>query len=160
MILLSGYAYYVARTPQIIGTNYLTRYFVIPRNRWLNIYLHKYTGSDDDRALHDHPWNSVSFLLKGSIIEVKRHTSCDPVGIGDMSPAFHVWETKTEVQRFVLFYRNAEYAHRLIINSNIAWTLFITGRKIRAWGFHCPKGWVHWRDFTDSTGNHVGKGCE
>ena len=28
------------------------------------------------------------------------------------------------------------------------------------WGFHCPKGWVHWRDFTaGKDGEIVGKGC-
>jgi hypothetical protein len=42
-----------------------------------------------------------------------------------------------------------------------AWTLFITGRLKRDWGFHCPKGWVPWWQFTDTTtgGNQVGAGC-
>jgi hypothetical protein len=41
-----------------------------------------------------------------------------------------------------------------------AWTLFITGRRVRDWGFHCPKGWVPWQEFTDPTDSgRVGKGC-
>lgn len=33
---------------------YLLRWFIIPRNRFFNIYLHKFLRSDDDRALLDH----------------------------------------------------------------------------------------------------------
>lgn len=41
-----------------IGGNanpYLLRWWVIPRNRFFNVYLHKFLRDDDDRALHDHP---------------------------------------------------------------------------------------------------------
>lgn len=33
---------------------YLLRWYIIP----LNVYLHKFMRSDDDRALHDHPSDS------------------------------------------------------------------------------------------------------
>jgi hypothetical protein len=41
-----------------------------------------------------------------------------------------------------------------------ALTLFITGPKVREWGFHCPQGFVHWRDFVhpDDPGG-IGPGC-
>ena len=58
--------------PFVIGEPeepYLKRWFILPRNRWFNIYLHHFHRSDDDQALHDHPWASVSILLKGSYIE-------------------------------------------------------------------------------------------
>jgi hypothetical protein len=51
---------------------YLTRWHLIPRNRWLNLYLHKFVHGDDERALHDHPWASASLILEGRYIE---HTS-------------------------------------------------------------------------------------
>lgn len=51
---------------------YLTRWHLIPRNRWFNLYLHKFVHGDDERALHDHPWPSASLLLEGRYIE---HTS-------------------------------------------------------------------------------------
>lgn len=41
-------------------------------------------------------------------------------------------------------------------------TLFITGPRVREWGFWCPKiGWRHWRVFTDpdNTGQ-IGRGCD
>jgi hypothetical protein len=41
------------------------------------------------------------------------------------------------------------------------WTVFITGPIVREWGFHCPKGWVHWREFTDARDSgSIGKGCD
>ena len=44
---------------------YLTRWHVLPRNKWFNIYLHRFIHGDDDRALHDHPWHSASLILDG-----------------------------------------------------------------------------------------------
>lgn len=35
---------------------YMKRWWLIPRNKWFNIYLHQFMRDDDDRALHDHPW--------------------------------------------------------------------------------------------------------
>lgn len=89
-----------------------------------NLYLHRYLGSDDDRALHDHPWPSWSILLWGSLVEV---TAGGEKRIWPLIPKF----------------RSAEYSHRLILKSRGALTLFYTGKKSREWGFHCPKGWVH-----------------
>lgn len=48
---------------------YLTRWHIIPRNPWFNIYLHYFEHGDDDRALHDHPWRSASLILDGRYIE-------------------------------------------------------------------------------------------
>lgn len=48
---------------------YLTRWRVLPRNKWFNIYLHRFIHGDDDRALHDHPWHSASLILDGRYIE-------------------------------------------------------------------------------------------
>lgn len=64
--LLSGRPHFI-----IGGTDrpYLLRWFLIPRNRWFNIYLHKFCRDDDDRALHDHPWWFVSIMLQGSYVE-------------------------------------------------------------------------------------------
>src|SRR5689334_12083560 len=56
-----------------IGRNYLYRWYIIPNNRLLNVYLHKFVGSDDDRALHDRPWPNVSILLKGVYLEHTKH---------------------------------------------------------------------------------------
>lgn len=132
----------IKRAPDlIIGNDYLSRWYVVPRNRYFNVYLHKFTGSDDDRAMHDHPWWSLSFLFKG---ELKEH---------------HLNGIRL-IPRWFPILRSARFAHRFEVINGPVLTLFITGPKIRQWGFHCPNNWRHWKEFTDVTGNNVGAGCE
>ena len=59
-------------------------------------------------------------------------------------------------------FRRSVAAHRLeLIDDEPVWSLFITGPIIREWGFHCPKGWRHWKEFVDSRDiGQVGRGCE
>lgn len=125
---------------------YLRRWWLIPRNRWLNVYLHEFCRSDDDRALHDHPWWNLSILLRGQYIE---HTIADG-GIN----------VRTERQAGDVKFRSADAAHRIELSDGHCWTLFLTGPRLREWGFHCPRGWVHWRDFTSGpNGETIGRGC-
>lgn len=127
----------------IIGDNYMRRWWVIPRNRMFNLYLHEINKSDDDRAFHDHPWVNTSFLIRGSYIE---HT---PEG------------------RFVrragdMIERPANALHRLeVVDNARVISLFSTGPIIRQWGFDCPQGWRHWKDFTHTDGktSTTGRGC-
>ncbi|GEM_PF-2641704 len=41
-------------------------------------------------------------------------------------------------------------------------TLFITGPRLRTWGFHCEReGWIPWQRFTASNdAGAIGKGCQ
>jgi hypothetical protein len=51
--------------------------------------------------------------------------------------------------------------HRVELTHGHCWTLFITGPKVRDWGFQCPHGWRHWQDFTAGPrGEVVGRGCD
>lgn len=128
-------------------TPYMRRWWVIPRNRWFNIYLHQFLRSDDDRALHDHPWFNVSILLRGRYVE----HSIRAGGVG------HAVERHTGAVKF----RAPWSAHRVeIAEGEECWTLFVTGPVQREWGFHCTRGWRPWREFVDArdTGA-VGKGC-
>lgn len=156
----------VVRPPDfVIGTDdspYLQRWWLLPRNRFFNAYLHCFLRDDDDRALHDHPWWSLSLILKGSYIE---HT----IHAGGM----HSRE-RLETGRWRL--RSAKHAHRIELEDAIAmrdgrvylkgkercWTLFLTGPVIRNWGFHCPdRGWVNWERFTDPADKgRTGPGCD
>ena len=50
---------------------YLLRWWVIERNKHEgNHYRHCIIKSDDDRALHDHPWPSVSIVREGVLREI------------------------------------------------------------------------------------------
>lgn len=156
---------------------YLLRWYVIPRNRFFNIYLHKFCRSDDDRALHDHPWLfNMSILLKGDYIE---HVFKKRKGIYAMSTLPGI--IKKYRRRGAVYFRIGKAPHRVQLNTEYrkvfevergfagmkefeipVWTLFITGPKVRKWGFYCPKGKVRWERFVSITekGNHVGRGCD
>lgn len=131
------------RAPDVkIGGDYLHRWFVIPRNAFANVYLHLFLRSDDDRALHDHPWANSSYILHGSYDE---HT---PEGVFRRNPGDFVE-------------RPAGALHRVeLIDGQPVVSLFTTGPKIRDWGFACPQGWVPWQEFLDrSDPTQVGRGC-
>lgn len=72
----------------------------------------------------------------------------------------HSFKGIRNIPRFFPVFRTAKFAHRLELVQGPVWTIFITGPRIREWGFYCPKGWRHWTVFTDKTGNNIGKGCD
>ncbi|MGE0845508.1 MAG: hypothetical protein AB7L41_04510, partial [Flavobacteriaceae bacterium] len=109
------------------GDPYMQRWWLLPRNRAFNVYLHRMLHDDDDRALHDHPWPSLSLMLDGRIIE---HFSTDPADGGWLECR---WLLAGDV-----VWRPARFAHRLVIPSPPAITVFITGPRLREWGFWCP----------------------
>jgi hypothetical protein len=140
------------RQPDVIigpkNDPYLRRWWVIPRNRFFNIYLHNIRHSDDDRALHDHPWWNLSVILSGGYCEITPN-------------ALH-WRKRGSIT-----FRKAEAAHRIAMDKTQqqggdkpCWTIFITGPVIREWGFHCPNGWIPWRKFVDDRDSGlIGRGC-
>ncbi|MGH8075605.1 MAG: hypothetical protein ACREO4_16265 [Lysobacter sp.] len=152
----------MARAPDfIVGADspdgaYLNRWWLIPRNRVFNVYLHEFLRDDDDRALHDHPWAWCSFLLHGEYIE---HTIADG--------GIHRRQVR---QAGSLKVSGPRRAHRIELfdfgmeaqqGKERCWTIFITGPRMRRWGFHCPKGWVDFARFTKpgATGE-MGAGCD
>lgn len=140
------------------GTDYLQRWWVIPRNKWFNIYLHKFVHSDEDRALHDHPWWNMSLLLKGSYVEIMPGPS--PRAVGRRRLMTEHTKVRSPGRPVI---RRPTSLHRVeLINGKPVWSLFITGPTIREWGFACPQGWRHWKDFVSVVpgGNDTGKGCD
>lgn len=127
----------MCRVPDfVIGGDYMSRWYIIPRNESMNLYLHQITRSDLD-VMHDHPWDNSSLLISGGYLE---HT---PDGVFQRGPGDIVE-------------RKAEDAHKLeLLYDQPAVSLFFTGRKRREWGFHCPNGWVPWQQFTG--GYHNGR---
>ncbi len=128
---------------------YLKRWHLIPRNPAFNIYLHQFLRSDDDRALHDHPWVNLSILLHGTYTE---HT----IAAGGI-------HERTVRRTGDLKLRGALDAHRIELTDGPCWTLFLTGPRWRIWGFHCAEaGWVPWKQFTRELPggvSEVGAGC-
>jgi hypothetical protein len=126
------------------GRVQLERWYLIPRNEVMNLYLHRFLLSDEDQALHDHPGDNRSWLLRGYYQEVTPDDTFMRVA-GDVVD------------------RKAEMPHRVqLLDEAPVLSLFQIGPVRREWGFHCPKGWTHWREFNRVTaaGNHtIKRGC-
>lgn len=130
---------------------YLVRWYLIPRNKYFNVYLHNMLRDDDD-VLHDHPWWSLSLALTDGLCEFYQ-------------PKPHkVHPDVCKMVRFIyqgsVIFRSSRFAHQLVL-AKPAWTIFITGPVLRDWGFWCPKGFRHFKDYVavkDGV-SKVGRGC-
>jgi hypothetical protein len=137
---------------------YLRRWWVVPRNEWFNVYLHQFLADDDDRALHDHPyqWN-VSVVLKGRYTEILPQY---PVVLFDFLGRP---KTVSRIRKACrAYFRWGPSPHRIVlVDGKPVWTLFITGPRVREWGFYCPRGWRPWQKFTSpSNRGEIGRGCD
>jgi hypothetical protein len=140
------------RTPDLIigpRDNPQTLRWHLLRWRGWQLSLHKWCRSDEDRALHDHTGDSISLILNYGYIEKTPYAA-------HWRPA---WRP---------IFRKAEAPHRIILDADSApvWSLWLRWPPRREWGFHCPKGWRHWRDFCAerdykaSGTSTVGRGCD
>lgn len=120
------------------------------KERGWQLSLHKWFRSDDDRALHDHRSWSLSIILTGGYYEVTKDGSrwC---GVGSF------------------IFRRAETPHRVLLKDGApaVWSIWLRGKSVREWGFHCPKGWRHWKEYVADTDyskpgsvSTIGRGCE
>ena len=123
---------------------YMERWWRIPRNAFFNFYWHIVLRSDDDRALHDHPWWNFSIVISGGYWEHRINEGgihvAEWCGPGTMKFRWH-----------------GKKAHRLELQTHLQinpeipdeWlekptrTMFATGPVMRRWGFHDPiHGWI------------------
>jgi hypothetical protein len=80
------------------------------------VRLHRWEASDDKRAFHDHPWWFLTLVLRGSYV--------------DVSPSGRDLLTAGSVR-----FRPANHKHTVEIQTPGTWTLLVTGRPSRRWGF-------------------------
>lgn len=104
------------------GKIYMQRWFLIPHNRFLNIYLHRISGPDEPTP-HDHPWCSLSYCLRGLMRESRPQKRLRLIFTKDF------------------IFRLPTTLHYLENVSSVVWTIFITGPKVREWGFDTFTGW-------------------
>lgn len=119
------------------GEVYLHRWWLVPRNDECNVYFHLFTGDDDDRAPHDHPYDSVSHIVR--------------VGYFEQTVDGTFFRAPGEVVTRLAF-----QSHRVVLVRDAngvkvpSWSVFITGPRLRHhisgkmgdWGFYLPDGWV------------------
>lgn len=150
--LLASVAGILDKAPDFIvggeASPYLRRWYLTPYGDEAGVYLHQFLRSDDDRALHDHPYESTSIILAGGYVEHLAGGAMAPRGVGDVVT------------------RDAASPHRVQLlrdkagTEQFAITLFLHGPRVRAWGFHCPQGWRPWQEFVSARDKGaVGVGC-
>ena len=143
---------------------YLTRWFLF-RTEPLAVFFHWFHRSDEDRALHDHPWTFITVILWRGYNE---HTEaleecghCDGMGwvrarrsdfanTSSFCPECHgeCFIRVPVVKRrwpLTICYRPAEWRHRVeLIDQKPAATLVFRFKKRREWGFWTKTGFVQW----------------
>lgn len=102
---------------------YLRRWYLKDKTSTGNAYLHQIL-LDDDKYLHDHPWDNVSIILSGILREIR------PGNQTEILPPGSIVE------------RKAEDSHRLEVVKGPVWSLFLTGPWQRTWGFWVNGEWV------------------
>jgi hypothetical protein len=97
---------------------YLHRWFIYQGTR-IGIYIHKFVRSDEDRALHDHPWNFLVIPLWRGYIE---HNEQWDDGDGTRHGPAIKYINKTRVLPILgTRYRKAEYRHRVeLLNKDLS----------------------------------------
>lgn len=97
------------------------------------VRIHVIHRSDNDRYLHDHPWDFMTIILRGGYYEVQ----------GAQDGFVACWHYPGTV-----LFRRATTFHRLVLEPGAkAVTLFITFRQRQGWGFLVDNRKVPWREF-------------
>lgn len=139
---------------------YLFRWYIV-RKKSFAIFIHKFIRSDEDRALHDHPWNFLVIPIWRGYVEHREQ----PRVSGE------VYSSKGRVYPIIgIRFRSARFRHRVeLLNCDYAgddlgvegdcpkcdgrgvmpsWSVFIRFKEFRKWGFW-EQGvrfirWDHW----------------
>lgn len=116
------------------GEFYMTRILLWRCRDGSQMMINIFHRSDEDRHLHDHPWNFRTFILWNGYLE--HH----PGGIFKARP-------------LMTLQRPAQWRHRVQLRrtpagkEKIAVTLVFTGPDVREWGYHTPDGWISHDDW-------------
>ena len=110
------------------GEPYLERWIL-----WLggSLRMHRFLASDEDRAVHDHPWWFVT-------VPFSAYAEFVQSGEGEL---------RRLVRPFRPHFRGARFRHRVELQRYPTWTLVLTGAKSRDWGFWNKETFVHSDDW-------------
>lgn len=124
------------------GREYLRRRRAI-QTPWFSIFVHRLEVPDPGEDLHDHPWPFVSLILRGGYTEVvdeardaTNHAWVSArTGVTLAAPRrWGAWSVHTV---------RLDQVHRIVrLDRSPTWTLVVTGRRCREWGFYTPSGFV------------------
>lgn len=138
-----------------------------------SIRVHHWTGSDDPRALHDHPWWFLTFVMAGGYTDVSEprdHMNTPGIcpwcgGSGtdsayddellcvpcDGTGRYRVYD---DLRAGSVRLRPALHAHTVQVHPGGCWTIMLTGRHSRDWGFWVGTEWKRMRRYFKEHGHH------
>lgn len=136
---------------QIKGERYLERWFIYLLG--FTIRVHKFYRGDDDRAPHDHPWGFITFPLTGYWEAKYDDCRYQCKDVQYVKPwRFH--RRPSSYRHIVLgAVRNRgvdQYGREIwceYLTPVPFWTIVVTGRKDRSWGFYPNGNYIYYRDF-------------
>lgn len=106
---------------------YLERYMLARwgKNGEHTLFLHRFLDSDSDRGIHDHPWDSLSFILAGGYLEKRliHENNEEKVITRNIKPG-----TFNKIKK--------DDFHRIVLKPKTTpWTIFYHGPRVKHWGF-------------------------
>jgi hypothetical protein len=128
----------------ILGRNgafYMGRWWLIKMRPWLpfSVRIHHIALPDEDRDLHDHPFNYRTIILRGWYVEESIYGKLHQRDAGH-----------TVANTAQTFHRIAQ------VSPGGVWTLFIMGRRINGWGFLVNSRKVPYRTYLGIDDNTTG----
>ena len=109
--------------------------------RWMlqtplgSLRVHHWLSHDDDRAFHDHPWWFLTVCVRGGYDDVSPH-GVDRLRAGSVR------------------LRHSEHQHTVYPRDGGAWTVMVTGRRRRRWGFWFQGKFVKANKWFARAGHH------
>lgn len=99
------------------------------KTRWFSIYIHGIYAADQDKHLHNHPWDYKSLVLKGSYIE-ETNSGINTLQFGTIT------------------YRNGKDYHKIkTLLTKSVYTLFIVSPVKRIWGYQVDGSWMNHEEY-------------
>jgi hypothetical protein len=101
---------------------------------WLGVYLQHFVYNDWLGDMHDHPYRVVSMGLLGKYRE----------------------ETPSGARIYRAPWLRtfpASHIHRIMVDGGSCWTIMITLKPVRTWGFWSTAGWAPWHKYANEEKN-------
>jgi hypothetical protein len=145
--------WYAQKTPYYHLEGYMERWWIVPFKDpeigngcrqikffenplwwWLQqhdiaIRIHHILRKDEDRHMHDHPWNARTFILKGQYKEYR---------------VKGIYVRKAGSTATINY---AEYHRIASVSEGGVWTILVTGIYQGSWGFNVSGIKVPWREY-------------
>ena len=124
---------------------YLHRWYLF-RTRRVACFIHKFIRSDEDRALHDHPWDFLVIPIWRGYIEHSDRPITPPwFRANPMHPDNRVAVIRRIWPLISARFRRGEYRHRVeLVGGRPAWSIFFRFSERRTWGFWPREGFTDW----------------